>query len=308
MSVSLQFVTRFARSYDSVTLRALVHGVMASGVVAGLSLLVPEVGMAGTIDRSEGEPVSRVSPQVSRQVSPQAQILAQAGGSASAPAAVVQNLSAIDRAASAEDLETVLGFYDRTFLHEDGWTRADLRQSLTLFWERFSGLRYETELLSWDEVNGQIVTETRTQIGGTERLAQRTLSLESQLHLRQYWQGDRIVREEVLGERSQIQTGEVPPTLVVQLPEQVQVNESFNFDVIVTEPLGDDLLLGGVLDEAVRQESYGAITEIGLEPIVSGGIFKVGRAPGVEDTRWISAVVVRKGGMTFVTQRLQVVE
>ncbi|MGA1475692.1 MAG: nuclear transport factor 2 family protein, partial [Prochlorothrix sp.] len=62
------------------------------------------------------------------------------------------------------------------------------------------------------------------------------------------------------------------------------------------------------LDEAVRQESYGAITEIGLEPIVSGGIFKVGRAPGVEDTRWISAVVVRKGGITFVTQRLQVVE
>lgn len=234
--------------------------------------------------------------------------LAQGGTAGSAPAAVMAGLSTLDRAASAEDLDGVLGVYSRNFLHSDGLTRNDLRKSLETFWERFANLRYDTELLSWQAVGDQIMTETQTTIQGTETVSNRTLTLESELRLRQYWQGGEIVREEVLGEQSQLQTGEAPPTLVVNLPEQVQVNQAFNFDVIVMEPLGDDLLLGGFLDQPIRKETYLDPSQIELAPIVSGGIFKIGRAPSVTDTRWVSAVIVRKGGMTFVTQRLQVVQ
>lgn len=225
-----------------------------------------------------------------------------------APAAVTQDLAALDRAASAENLDEVLQYYDRNFLHGDGWTRSDIKQSLESLWDRFDGLRYTTELLSWDELNGQVITETRTQIQGTEVTGKRTLALDSELHLKQYWSGNKIVREEVLAEQSLLSSGDAPPTLVVNLPPTVQVNSSFNFDVIVMEPLGDDLLLGGILDEPVREETFIDPSQMDLEPILAGGLFKVGRAPAVRDTRWISAVIVRKGGMTFVTQRLQVVE
>ncbi|MGA1265039.1 MAG: nuclear transport factor 2 family protein [Prochlorothrix sp.] len=262
--------------------------------LAGLSCLLGGITPVFAADRTTA-PIS-------------AGLLAQARTADSAPAAVLESLSALDRAATAEDLDGVLNFYSRNFLHSDGWTRNDLRQSLSNFWERFSNLRYSTQLLSWQSVNGQIMTETQTTITGTETLDNRTLTLESDLRLRQYWEGDQIVREEVLGEQNQLQTGEAPPTLMFNLPEKVQVNETFNLDVIVLEPLEDDLLLGGFLDQPVRKETYLDPGQIDLAPIVSGGIFKIGRAPAVQDTRWVSAVIVRKGGMTFVTQRLQVVQ
>lgn len=231
---------------------------------------------------------------------------AQALPPSTAPAGLSDRLTALDQAAAGENLPGVLQYYSPDFLHNDGLTRSDFEQALTAFWQRFDNLTYTTQLLSWDQVNGQIITETRTEIQGTERTNDRTFRLVSQLQQRQFWQNDQIVRTEVLEEQSQLQSGEAPPTLTVSLPATVQVNQTFNFDVIVEEPLDDDLLLGAVLDEPVTKAGFMDPTVMMVEPILAGGLFKVGRAPGVQDNRWISAMIVRKGGMTFVTQRLRV--
>ena len=233
---------------------------------------------------------------------------AQAQESQGTEALVLQQLEGLDLAASQEDLAGVLQYYDADFWHTDGLTRSMLGELLEDFWGRYSDLSYSTELLSIETTPEGLVAETQTQIQGTEVLNNRELSLESTLRTRQHWEGNLMVRQEVLAESNRVRTGANPPALTVALPEQVEVNSPFYFDVIVEEPLGDDLLLGGVLDEPVRQNQVFNPTEIEVQPLTAGGLFKLGRAPAVRDDRWVSAVVIRKGGVTFFTQRLRIVD
>ena len=94
----------------------------------------------------------------------------------------------------------------------------------------------------------------------------------------------------------------------MNLPAEVQVNERFNLDVILNEPLEEDLVVGAIVDEPITIDGFLSPERPEFEPLLSGGMFKVGRAPAQPDNRWISAVVIRKGGMTSVTQRLRIIK
>ena len=223
-----------------------------------------------------------------------------------APAQLTEALQLIDAAANKRDLKTVLQFYGKNFKGADGLTRQSLSNALSEFWKRFQGLNYRTELKSWETENQMIVAETITYITGTQTLAGRKISLNATLHSRQHYSDNKIVQQEILAERSQLSFGQSPPTLSINLPETVRVGQPFNFDAIVQEPLGDDLLLGAALEEPVKVDGYVKATPIDLELLPAGGIFKLGRAPYSANNHWLSAVILRGDGMSAVTQRLRV--
>lgn len=85
------------------------------------------------------------------------------------------------------------------------------------------------------------------------------------------------------------------------------VGEKFEFDVIVDEPLGDNPLLGLALEEPITMQSYLNQPELKLELLPAGGLFKVGTAGTKPTGEWISAILVQDGGMTIISQRLNVV-
>jgi hypothetical protein len=134
------------------------------------------------------------------------------------------------------------------------------------------------------------------------------MKLESTLRSRQRFEGQKIVQQDILAERTQLTSGANPPDVEVTLPEQVRIGQQFNFDVIVKEPLGDGFLLGTALEEQIKPELYTKPVDFELELLPAGGIFKVGKAPLRAENRWISAVLIRGDGMTLITQRLQVVD
>ena len=237
-----------------------------------------------------------------------------ARGADVAPANVSQLLENLDTAASAGDLTRFLQAYSPKFRHDDGLDRKTFSRSLERFWNQYPNLTYETQVLNWDGNRDKGVAETLTRINGTRQEKGREFALKATLRSRQYFEGDRLVRQEILSEESTVTTGAKPPQLSVNLPETVKTGQDFNFDVIVLEPLENDLLLGGVADEVVNASSYPSPTKVSVEPLIDpksgtgpGGIFKIGKAPQRPVDRWISAVVVRKDGITMVTRRLQVV-
>jgi hypothetical protein len=224
-----------------------------------------------------------------------------------APAALKQVLSQIDTAATNKNLSGVLQFYSPAFTHSDGLTRQTLEQSLTQLWKQYPQLSYRTELKSWQAVGTGIQAETVTYITGVQIVNGQQLKLNSALQARQKIENNKIVRQDVLAENNQVTSGENPPSVKINLPEQVKPGQEFNFDAIVQEPLDSDLLLGSVLEEPVNPKGYLKTPTFDLDVLSSGGIFKVGRAQNTPGSQWISAVLVRHGGMTVVTQRLQVV-
>jgi hypothetical protein len=215
-------------------------------------------------------------------------------------------LSGLDAAANKQNPQLVVDFFSPNFTHSDGLNRQTLQDSLSAMWKRFPNLNYRTELKSWKRDGNGFVAETVTYMTGVKKEGDREFKLNSQLEARQRVENQKIVNQEILNERSQITSGANPPTLKINLPEQVRSGQEFTFDAIVQEPLGDDLLMGAALEEPVKPEGLLNVTTVNLEPLNSGGIFKVGKAPINAVPHWLSAVIVRHDGITMVTQRVRV--
>jgi hypothetical protein len=225
-----------------------------------------------------------------------------------APDNVTTLLNQIDAAANSQDVEKVMGFYGSNFTNSDGLDYQNLKQVLKEFWTRYSQLNYRTKLQSWQQ-NGDILTTiTITEITGTKKIDHREFSLTSTITSQQQIQGEKIVQQEILAEKNQLTLGKQPPTVVFNVPEQVKVGQEFNIDAIVQEPLGNDILIGTAITQPITAKSYSESELLQLEFLPSGGIFKIGQAPDTVGNNWISAILMRQGGVTLVTQRLRVVK
>ncbi|RMG10714.1 MAG: nuclear transport factor 2 family protein, partial [Cyanobacteria bacterium J055] len=67
-------------------------------------------------------------------------------------------------------------------------------------------------------------------------------------------------------------------------------------------------LLGTALEEPANFESYLDPGELELEGLPAGGIFKVGKASEETGDYWVSAIIVREGGIAAISRRLHVAE
>lgn len=229
----------------------------------------------------------------------------QAASPDTAPAELLESLEQIEAAANAQDIETVMSFYDDEFTNEDGFTYETFESALVELWERYDTVTYRIELQSWEPTEAGYTAETLTYIDGRMRTP-RTAELESVIRSRQTYEDDQIVAQEVLSERNQLVSGPNPPTITVILPERVAPEETYEFDAIVQEPIGDNYLLGVALDEGTTAEDFFTPRPIDLELLAAGGLFKLGDAPSDVDDLWISGLLIRDDGLVVVTRRLRV--
>lgn len=225
-----------------------------------------------------------------------------------APAELKNLLAQIDASASQGDINKVMQFYSPSFVHGDGLNRQTLEQSLVTLWKKYPKLRYSTQVQSWKSEGNAIVADTVTNITSLPATNSNNMVLNSTITSRQRISGAKIVRQDILSERTLLTSGSKPPQVDFKLPQQVKVGQQYTFDAIVNEPLGDDFILGTALEEPVQANKYLNSTPVDLQVLTSGGLFKTGRAPSTPGSQWISAVILRGNGVTMVTQRLQVVK
>ncbi|MBW4613213.1 MAG: nuclear transport factor 2 family protein [Desmonostoc vinosum HA7617-LM4] len=233
---------------------------------------------------------------------------AQADTPQNAPAELKNLLTQIDAAASQGDVKGVMQFYDPNFTHGDKLNRQALEKGLTALWQRYPKLKYTTQLQNWKSQGNAVIAETVTTITGLPATNGNNLALNATIKSRQRITGGKIVHQDILSERTILTSGTKPPQVEIKLPQQVKVGQQYNFDAIVQEPLGDDFLLGTALEEPVKPEKYLSPTPVDLQPLSSGGLFKIGRAPSTPGSQWVSAVILRNNGITMVTQRMEVLK
>ncbi|WP_293058935.1 nuclear transport factor 2 family protein [Okeania sp. SIO2B3] len=225
------------------------------------------------------------------------------------PDELTELLKKIDRAASRQDLDDVMDFYSNDFTNSDGLNRENLSEALSKFWQLYQSVKYRTEVKSWETDGDAIVAETVTYITGIQQMNNRNIKLKSTITSKQRYEDKKIVEQEILAERNQLTSGKNPPTININLPEEVEVGEKYNFDVIVAEPLGEQIMLGAAWEEPINENSYNLESaNFKLELLPSGGIFKIGEATENYQDRWLSAVLMRKGGITISTHRLRVLD
>lgn len=224
-----------------------------------------------------------------------------------APTALKTMLTKIDAAANGQKLPELLRYYSPNFTTSDGLTRTVWQQSLGQFWQSYSNIKYTTTLESWQAEGNSYIANTITKIAGVQKLDGRTLNLEASIQSRQKIVGGQIVQQQVIQERTQVSSGTKPPTIELNLPEKLQTNAEYSLDAIVTEPLGEDVLMGTTIEQPVSAQAYAQPANYKLELLAAGGLFKIARAPGKSGDYWLSTIFIRPAGMTTLTQRLRVV-
>ncbi|MEA5582568.1 nuclear transport factor 2 family protein [Nodularia harveyana UHCC-0300] len=217
-------------------------------------------------------------------------------------------LTQMDAAASQGNIKAVMQLYSPNFTSGDGLNFQSLEKSLLALWKQYPQLRYSTQLQSWKTQGNSMIAETVTNITGLPSANSNDLALNATITSRQTITGGKIVSQEILAENTRLTSGNQPPQVEINLPQQVKVGQMYYFDAIVQEPVGDDFLLGSALEEPVQASKYLKPTSVDLELLTTGGLFKVGRAPSTPGNHWVSAVILRGNGVTMVTQRLRVVK
>lgn len=224
-----------------------------------------------------------------------------------APESLTQFLSELETAANDQNLEAVTDAYSDSFNTSEGLNGQELAQKLEQLWETYSRVNYRVELENWEQEGDEIIAETVTHIRGTRQARGETAVLEAQLRSRQRINNDQIIAQETLSEGSKLFIGDNAPQVKVNAPNKVGVGEKFNFDVIVREPVGDDILMGTALEEEVTANNYLTPQNLDLDVLPAGGIYRTGEAAANPGQRWLSAIIVRGDGMTLVSQRLNIV-
>ncbi|CAN1210369.1 nuclear transport factor 2 family protein [Tumidithrix helvetica PCC 7403] len=249
---------------------------------------------------------SAVSAEPTRQAQPSQ--IAQADRLA--PPELKSVVTGLDAAANKRDINAVMQFYASNFSHSDGLTRDQLKEFLQELWQRYAQLKYSTEIVKWEQQGDKIVAETVTQIDGVKSKKDGDFKITASLASSQVYQKVngkwQVVSQTILSEKSSMTSGSEPPKVELRVPDQIGVGRQYALDAIVIEPLGNNLLLGAAVEEAVNARNYMKDATIDLEPLRAGGVFKIGQAPFKEGDRWISVVLVRETGITIESQRLRV--
>lgn len=227
-----------------------------------------------------------------------------------APAELENIVFLLDKAASSQDLESVMKYYAPSFNHADGLDRDRYKQILTELWKRYKDIKYHTEITKWEQKGDLITAETVTMVRGTKSDTNDNFKLEAKLISTQTYKPVngklQVFSQKVLAEQSSLSTGDAPPIVKLKIPEVIGVGRQYVLDAIVTEPLGTSLLLGAAIEEPVDAKNYLTDNTIDLRPLRAGGLFKIGQAPFASGDRWISVVLVRESGITIASQRLRV--
>ena len=93
--------------------------------------------------------------------------------------------------------------------------------------------------------------------------------------------------------------------LEIAIPDEVLTGSNYSLDIILNDPLEEEIIAGGI--KAHQEESI-INQSITLEPLVSGGIFKVTRAPTKIGTQIWSGIIVHPKGLVSFTKTVDIIE
>ena len=93
--------------------------------------------------------------------------------------------------------------------------------------------------------------------------------------------------------------------ITFRIPDKVLTGTKYDIDIILNKPLEEIIIAGGIINH--QFESF-LEQEIALEPLVSGGIFKITRAPSKAGIQIWSGVLAHPDGIITFTKSIDIVE
>ena len=93
--------------------------------------------------------------------------------------------------------------------------------------------------------------------------------------------------------------------ITFKIPDRVLTGSKYDIDIILTKPLEEEIIAGGIANHEINSFFK---QEIPLEPLVSGGIFKMTRAPSKSGMQIWSGIIAHPEGMITFTKSIDILD
>ena len=177
------------------------------------------------------------------------------------------------------------------------------------FKSKFFKLIREFPDAKWEVINSKSINPNQHKLDmklyGSKNLNGKNFKLESIFICTLSLDNGLIKQINIENNLSTIRSDENQIDIKIQIPDKVLTGSKYDIDIVLNQPLEEKIIAGGIKE---YQEGKLFNQSIPLEPLATGGIFKVSRAPLVPGIQTWTGIIAHPSGLISFTKTVRVVE
>ena len=204
----------------------------------------------------------------------------------------------------SKNIENALNSRDIKFINKKFRDKENLKitKKFSKIIEEFPDSKWEIKKLKSNNPYEEIF---RIKVLGTKIIGKEKYYLESNFNYLLSIENSKIVRDSIKNLLTTIRNDNNKIDISFNIPNKVFTGTKYDIDIILNEPLGEVIIAGGIKQ---HQEELFLREDIVIEPLVSGGIFKVARASKNPGRQIWSGIIAHPEGMITFTKSIDIVE
>ena len=177
------------------------------------------------------------------------------------------------------------------------------------FKSKFIKLIREFPDAKWEVINSNSINPNQHKLDlklyGSKNLNGKKFKLESIFNITFNLDNRLIKQSNIESNLTNIRSDDNQIDLKISIPDKVLTGSKYYIDVVLNQPLEETIIAGGIKE---YQEGKLLNQSIPLEPLATGGIFKVSRAPLVPGIQTWTGLIAHPSGLISFTKTVNIVD
>ena len=177
------------------------------------------------------------------------------------------------------------------------------------FKNKFFKLIKEFPDAKWEIIKSKSINDNQYKLDmklyGNKNLNGNNFKLESNFDFVFNLENGLIKQSNIQNNLTTIRSDDNQIDIKISIPDKVLTGSKYDIDVVLNQPLEETIIAGGIKE---YQEGKLLNQSIPLEPLATGGIFKVSRAPLVPGIQTWTGIIAHPSGLVSFTKTVNIVD
>ena len=177
------------------------------------------------------------------------------------------------------------------------------------FKNKFFKLIKEFPDAKWEIIKSNLINANQHRLDmrlyGSKNLNGKKFKLESRFNFVFNLDNGFIKQGNIQNNLTTIRSDDNKIDIKISIPDKVLTGSKYDIDIILNQPLEETIIAGGIKE---YEEGKLLNQSIPLEPLATGGIFKVSRAPLLPGLQIWTGIIAHPSGLVSFTKTVNIVE
>ena len=177
------------------------------------------------------------------------------------------------------------------------------------FKNKFYKLITEFPDAKWEIIKSKSINDNThklyMKLFGSKNLNGKKFKLESTFNFVFNFDNGLIKQSNIQNNLTTIRSDDNQIDIEISIPDKVLTGSKYDIDIILNQPLDETIIAGGIKE---YQEGNLLNQSIPLEPLATGGLFKVSRAPLIPGIQIWTGIIAHPSGLVAFTKSVNIVD